>query len=92
MQEITENAELPADVPASDWSGLRTGQTVTITEQGHPTSNGTIDAITPDASILWVRLPGPSPRRLFLCTDPVTIHPSHYEHLRRQPPGVQGSP
>lgn len=76
MQEITEDAEFPADVPASDWTGLRTGQAVTITEQGRPAAAGTIDAITPDASILWVRLPGPSPRRLYLCTDPVTIRRS----------------
>jgi hypothetical protein len=77
VQELTEDAEIPADVPASDWTCLRSGQAVTIAEQGRPASPGTIDNITPDGSILWVRLPGPSPRRLYLSTDPVTVQPSH---------------
>jgi hypothetical protein len=72
-----EGAEFPAEDPASDWTGLRAGQAAITTEHGYPAIAGTIDAIAPDASILWVRLPGPSPRRFFLSTDPVTIHPSH---------------
>lgn len=75
MQDATENEEFPSDDPASDWTGLKVGQSVTITERGYPTTVGTVDAINPDASMLWVRLKGPALRRLFLHTDPVIIHP-----------------
>lgn len=77
MKEITEDTDFPAMVRRSDWTHLRPGQAVTVAEHGHPAGNGTIDDITPDASILWVRLAGASPRRLFMCTDPVKIHATH---------------
>lgn len=77
MQAFSDNPEYPADAAASDWTDLRTGQGVIVIEGGHPAVNGTIDAITPGATILWVRLRGPAPRRLFLCTDPVIIRPAH---------------
>lgn len=77
MQAFSENPEFPTDAAVSDWTDLRPGQGVTVIEGGHPTVAGTIDAITPDATIIWVRLRGPAPRRLFLCTDPVIIRPAH---------------
>ncbi|GGI00037.1 hypothetical protein GCM10007170_36260 [Arthrobacter liuii] len=67
---------LPAR-PAADWTHLRPGQPVTVAENGHPARTGTIDAVTTDASILWVRLPGIAPRRMFLHTDPVDIRSAH---------------
>lgn len=67
------NPEFPADPPASDWTNLRAGQDVTVFEGGHGKVSGTIDAITSDSTMLWVRPTGPLPRRLFLNTDPVII-------------------
>ena len=64
-----------ADKPESDWTNLRTGQEVTVIEGGHPKFSGTIDAISTDAKMLWVRPRNPLPRRLFLSTDPVIIQP-----------------
>ncbi|MGO4807081.1 hypothetical protein AB4089_18385 [Arthrobacter sp. 2MCAF15] len=75
MKEFTDRH--PVMDRASGWTHLQTGQAVTAAEQGHPASAGTIDDITPDALILWVGLPGASPRRLFMCTDQVKILPIH---------------
>lgn len=77
MKEHTEDTAIPTAVRASDWTHLRTGQAVTVAEPGHLAATGTVDDITPDASILWIRLPVASPRRLFMCTDQVKIHPIH---------------
>jgi hypothetical protein len=76
VQEFSEDTGFPAMVRASDWTHLWTGQAVTVAEQGRPAGTGTIDDISPDASVLWVRLAGVSPRRLFVRTDPVKIRPS----------------
>lgn len=73
MHAETDGADFPSCSMPADWEELRTGQTVIVTERGGPALTGTIDAITEDASILWVRLPGPAPRRLFAHTDPVVI-------------------
>lgn len=73
MNATTDDADFPGHAEDSDWKNLRVGQTVTVAERGGPAIAGTIDAITTDASILWVRLPGPAPRRLFIHTDPVLI-------------------
>ena len=73
MNAITDDADFPGQAEDSDWKNLRVGQTVTVVERGGPAISGTIDAITADASILWVRLPGPAPRRLFMHTDSVLI-------------------
>jgi hypothetical protein len=67
---------VPAD-PAADWSHLHSGLPVTVAEHGHRPCFGTIDGVTSDGSILWVRMTGIAPRRMFLQTDPVDIRPAH---------------
>lgn len=57
------------------WGTLVPGQHVTIREAGRQTGHGVIDAVTPDTSIVWVRVDGQAPRRMFLAGDPVEIIP-----------------
>lgn len=73
---MDDTDSLPA-APAADWTHLHSGKPVTVSEDGHPVFTGTIDGVTSDASILWVRLNGLAPRRMFLHTDPVDIRPAH---------------
>lgn len=73
MQARILDPEFPADMPESDWTNLQPGQKVTVTEGGHANVTGTIDAMSSDTKMLWVRPTGPLPRRLFLSTDPVII-------------------
>jgi hypothetical protein len=76
VKEFPEETDRLPAAPASDWTGLRPGQPVTVTAEGHSACTGFIDDVTPDASILWIRLTGATPRRMFLCTDPVKIRPA----------------
>ncbi|MDN4643338.1 hypothetical protein [Arthrobacter sp. PsM3] len=77
MKDFLESVDSLPAAPVSDWTRLRSGQTVTVAEHGQAACTGTIDGVTSDASILWVRLPGIAPRRMLLHTDPVDIRPAH---------------
>ena len=77
MKDFLESTDFLPAAPASDPTRLHSGQTVTVAENGHPACTGTIDGVTSDASILWVRLTGIVPLRMFLHTDPVDIRPAH---------------
>lgn len=61
--------------PEVEWASLRSGQQVEIRESGRPAGRGVIDSLTPDASVVWVRLYGHAPRRMYLAGDPVEIIP-----------------
>lgn len=76
MKEFPEKTDGFPVASASDWTALRPGQPVTVTAEGHNACTGFIDDVTADASILWIRLSGATPRRMFLCTDPVKIQPA----------------
>lgn len=76
MKEFPEGTDSLPGAPASDWTHLHSGQSVTVAEYGHAPRTGTIDGVTSDASILWVRLTGIASRRMFLHTDPVDIQPA----------------
>lgn len=77
VKKFMHDTDTLPDGPAADWTDLRFGQPVTVAEAGHGPCSGTIDGVTSDASILWVRLTGIAPRRMFLHTDPVDIQPAH---------------
>jgi hypothetical protein len=50
--------------PQFEWANLRPGQEVEIRESGRPGGRGVIDNLTPDASVVWVRIDGHAQRRL----------------------------
>jgi hypothetical protein len=76
VKEFPEHTDSLPAAPVSDWTRLRVGQPVTVTEEGRSACTGIIDNLTPDASILWISLTGLSPRRMFLCSDPVKVQPA----------------
>lgn len=57
------------------WVTLAPGQEVTIRESGRQSGLGVIDNLTPDASVVWVRIDGHAPRRIYLAGDTVKIVP-----------------
>jgi hypothetical protein len=61
--------------PGAGWESLQPGQEVEVREPGRADRAGVIDDLTPDGSVVWVRLHGQSPRRMFLEGDPVVILP-----------------
>lgn len=56
-----------------DWRALHRGDRVTINQGTHHLGAGIVDDMTHDAAVVWVKLPGPSPRRMFHCEDPVEL-------------------
>jgi hypothetical protein len=72
------DANLPAAGDADSrvrWMDLAPGQDVEIRESGRPAGKGTVDDVTPDASVVWVWIDGHAPRRMYLAGDPVEIIP-----------------
>lgn len=74
MNETPTATTSDAATPVA-WETLAAGQEVTIRESGQPSGHGIIDNLTPDASVVWVRIDGHAPRRMYLAGDPVEISP-----------------
>jgi hypothetical protein len=68
------DADDHAAEPGAGWESLQPGQEVEVREPGRADRAGVIDDLTPDGSVVWVRLHGQS-RRMFLEGDPVVILP-----------------
>ena len=49
--------------PVDDWSTLE-GRTAEFHRHGHLIDSGTVEAVTPDGEILWLKLDGALPRRI----------------------------
>ncbi|MDZ4351646.1 hypothetical protein HTS88_08655 [Pseudarthrobacter oxydans] len=63
--------------PQGPWGPLEPGQEVTVRESGRQSGHGVIDNLTPDGSVVWVRIDGHAPRRMYLAGDAVEIAPKH---------------
>jgi hypothetical protein len=58
-----------------DWSELRPGDKVAIVRGNRVTASGVVDAMTDDASTVWVLFAGVAPRRMFHRGDPDDVRP-----------------
>ncbi|MDV8147853.1 hypothetical protein [Arthrobacter sp. B10-11] len=61
--------------PERDWSELRPGDKVAIVRGNRVTASGIVDAMTDDASTVWVLFEGVAPRRMFHRGDPDDLRP-----------------
>ncbi|MFE4836044.1 hypothetical protein ACFRAU_15365 [Arthrobacter sp. NPDC056691] len=61
--------------PQVAWTKLTPAQDVEVREAGRPAGRGVVDNVTPDASVVWVRIDGHAPRRMYLAGDPVELLP-----------------
>ncbi|MDR6504632.1 hypothetical protein [Arthrobacter oryzae] len=59
----------------TDWSELRPGDRVSIVRGNRVTASGIVDAMTEDASTVWVLFEGVAPRRMFHRDDPDELRP-----------------
>jgi hypothetical protein len=59
----------------TDWSELRPGDKVSIVRGNRVTASGIVDAMTEDASTVWVLFEGVAPRRMFHRGDPDELRP-----------------
>ncbi|WP_251040167.1 hypothetical protein [Arthrobacter sp. ISL-72] len=59
----------------TDWSELRPGDRVAIVRGKRVTASGIVDAMTEDASTVWVLFEGVAPRRMFHRGDPDDLRP-----------------
>lgn len=59
----------------SDWSELRPGDKVAVVRGKRVTASGIVDAMTEDASTVWVLFEGVAPRRMFHRGDPDDLRP-----------------
>jgi hypothetical protein len=62
-------------VAGTDWSELRPGDRVSIVRGNRVTATGIVDAMTEDASTVWVLFEGVAPRRMFHRDDPDELRP-----------------
>jgi hypothetical protein len=54
----------------TDWKELRPGDRVSVVLGNRITASGIVDAMTPDASIVWILGEGSAPRRMLHRDDP----------------------
>jgi hypothetical protein len=72
-KQSAETAE--AVQTGTDWSELRPGDRVAIVRGNRVTASGIVDAMTEDASTVWVLFEGVAPRRMFHRGDPDDLRP-----------------
>jgi len=61
--------------PERDWSELRPGDKVAVVRGNRVTASGIVDAMTEDATTVWVLFEGVAPRRMFHRGDPDDLRP-----------------
>lgn len=57
-----------------DWSWLKPGDRVTVTEYRQEPYRATVDLLTPNTAIIWVLPENGATRRAFDCREDVIIH------------------
>jgi hypothetical protein len=72
-QDAGPSSESPQN--ATDWSELRPGDRVSVVRGKRITASGIVDAMTADASTVWVLFDGVVPRRMFHRDDPDELRP-----------------
>lgn len=71
----TADATAGSTQQETDWSELRPGDKVAIVRGNRVTASGIVDAMTEDASTVWVLFEGVAPRRMFHRGDPDDLRP-----------------
>lgn len=64
------------DTPRQDWSALRPGDRVSVSESGNPAYEARVDILTGDSSVMWILAGDLKSRKAFDCREDVVIRHS----------------
>lgn len=73
-QEHAPTYKRPLDRPVLDWTELTPGETVVAVDRRGVLTPSTVDTVTDEGTMVWLKPQGLGHRTLYLRTDPIMIH------------------
>lgn len=64
----------PLDRPVLDWKELTLGETVVVVDRHGMLTTSSVDTLTDEGNMVWLKPQGLGHRTLYLRTDPIMIH------------------
>lgn len=64
----------PLDRPVLDWKELTLGETVVVVDRRGILTTSSVDTLTDEGNMVWLKPQGLGHRTLYMRTDPIMIH------------------